>query len=184
MLLTVWPVDQRKVPPLHPVAVKVAFSVPQTVDLSVLTEGAEGRSAVPMVMATELAEVPQAEAQTAVYVPAPTFMLTPVAPLDQVTVPAQPLAVKVAVSVPHTKVLFARILGAAGVSEVPMVVATELAEVPHAVVHVTVYVPLPTCMLVPVAPLDQFRVPVQPLAVKVAFSSPHTLSLSAVTDGD
>lgn len=101
------------------------------------------------------------------------------APLDQFTLPAQPLAVSVAFSSPHTFSLSAVTAGAAGLFVVPMVMLTELAEVPQSVVQVTVYVPLPTWILLPVAPLDQFKVPEQPLAVKVAFSASQTAKRSA-----
>ena len=71
-------------------------------------------------------------------------MLVPVAPLDQVTVPAHPVAVSVAFSPSHTVGLSALIDGADGLSEVPMVTGLDAAEVPQLVVQVAVYVPTPT----------------------------------------
>lgn len=65
-------------------------------------------------------------------------MLLPVAPVDQVTVPAHPVAVNVALSVPQTVVLSALTDGAAGLSEVPIVTGFEADEVPQAVVQVAV----------------------------------------------
>ena len=43
--------------------------------------------------------------------------------------------------------------------------------------------PAPTSFVVPVPPTDQVTVPLQPLAVKVAFSVPHTVDLLVVKVG-
>lgn len=65
-------------------------------------------------------------------------MLLPVAPVDQVIVPAHPVAVSVAFSPSHTVVLSALTDGAAGLSEVPIVTGSEAGDVPHVVVQVAV----------------------------------------------
>ena len=69
-----------------------------------------------MVMLTEFEfpEVPQLVVHVAVYVPDPASLLVPTPkPPDQVIVPpTQPDAVSVALSVPHTEVLLATIVGA------------------------------------------------------------------------
>ena len=58
---------------------------------------------------------------------------------DHVIVPpAQPVAVKVALSVPQTSVLLVAITGAAEVVPVPIVIVFEATEVPQVVVHVAV----------------------------------------------
>jgi hypothetical protein len=118
-----------------------------------------------------------------VYVPAPTSIDVPVDPLLQATVPAQPEAVSVAFSVPHTCDLLAATVGADG--RVPVVIVTEFdaALVPQVVVQVAVYVPAPTSIDVPVDPLLQATVPAQPEAVSVAFSVPHTCDLLVATVG-
>jgi hypothetical protein len=143
MLFPVAPFDQFRIPE-QPVAVTVAFSSPHTVNLSALTAGASGFSEVPMVTAMDAPDVPQLVEHVAVYVPGPTWIDDPVAPLDQFTVPAHPLAVSVAFSSPHTFSLSAVTAGAAGLFVVPMVTDWDAADVPQAVVHVTLYVPLPT----------------------------------------
>jgi hypothetical protein len=105
------------------VAVKVAVSVPQILVLVVLIEG--GLEPVPIVMtiAFELPLSPQELLQIAVYVPAvATLILVPVVALLHFTVPTQPDAVNVAVSVPHKLVLFELIVG--GVGSVPVLMVT------------------------------------------------------------
>ncbi len=106
--------------------------------MSALTDGAAGLAEVPIVTGAEATDVPQLVVQVAVYVPAPAWMLVPVALFDQVTVPAQPLAVSVAFSLSHTVSLSALTDGAAGFTEVPMVTGSEDDDVPHSVVHVAV----------------------------------------------
>ena len=51
---------------------------------------------------------------------------------------AQPVAVKLALSVPQITVLFAEITGATGDGLVPIVIVFELPDVPQLVVHVAV----------------------------------------------
>lgn len=105
--------------------------------LEVIT-GADGFSDVPIVIVFDTADTPHSVVQVAVYVPAPTSAVVPVAELDQVTVPAQPVAVNIAFSVPHTAVLSDVITGAAGLSEVPMIIVLEATDVPQSEVQVAV----------------------------------------------
>ena len=110
-------------------------------------------------------------------------MLTPVAPVDQVIVPAHPAAVTVAFSPPHTVALSALTDGAAGLADVPIVTGADATDVPQLVVQVAVYVPAPTWITLTVWPVDHVMAPAQPVAVSVAFSPSHTVALSALTDG-
>ena len=102
-----------------------------------------------------------------------------------ITPSAQPNAVKVAFSTPHTTVLFVDITGANGPGLVPIVIGFEFPEVPQLVVHVAVYVPAPTSFVVPTPkPADQVIVPPsQPEAVRVALSDPHIEVLLATIVG-
>ena len=67
-------------------------------------------------------------------------MLVPVPKLpDQVMVPPiQPVAVKLALSVPHTSVLLVAITGATGATPVLIVIVLDTADVPHELVQVAV----------------------------------------------
>ena len=124
--------------PSQPVAVNVAFSPSQHTVLSVLITGADGGLPVLIVTVLLLPEVPQLLLHVAVYVPAPTSIVVPVAPVLHVTVPVQLVAVKVAVSVPHTSVLLEAIVGADGGVPVVIVTVLLLAEVPHTLYHTAV----------------------------------------------
>ena len=178
MLVPVEPLLQVTVPP-QPVAVSVAVSLPHKLVLLLAIVGAFGVDPVVITTAFDAPLVPQVVVHIAVYVPAvPTAMLVPVEPLLQVTVPPQPVAVKVAVSLPHKLVLLLAIVGALGEPPIVITIAFDAPLVPHAVIHVAVYVPaVPTVMLVPVEPLLQATVPPQPVAVRVAVSLPHKLVL-------
>ena len=134
------PPDQVTVPPLHPTAVKIAFSTPQIIVLFADIDGAVGVAPVDIVTLFEFPEVPQLVVHVAVYVPAPTSFVRPVPnPPDQVSVPPlQPAAVNVAFSVPQSVVLFVDIVGAVGVAPVVIVTLFEFPEVPQPVVHVAV----------------------------------------------
>jgi hypothetical protein len=113
-------------------------------------------------------------------------MLAPVEPLLQVIVPpVQPTAVKVAFSPSQHTVLSVLITGTGGVGFVPIIIVFELPEVPQLVVHVAVYVPGPTSLLVPTPnPADQVIVPpTHPVAVKVALSFEQTLLTLLVNTG-
>jgi hypothetical protein len=180
------------VPPTQPVTVKVAFSVAHTFVLLAEITGAVETEPVPMVIGFETNELPHALTQVAVYVPAPTSFVAPVPkPDDQVIVPSvQPVAVKIAFSVPQTLVLLTEITGAVGARLVPMVIEFETNELPHALTQVAVYVPAPTSFVAPVPKPDDHVIvpPTQPVAVNVAFSVPQILVLlteitGAVGDG-
>lgn len=138
MLLPVAPVDHTIVP-VHPVAVSVAFSPSHTIVLSVWMDGVAGPSEIPIVTGTEMSEVPQWVVQVAVKVPAyPIWMLAPVAPVDQVTVPAQPAAVSVAFSPAHINALSVLTDGTSGLSEVFIITGTDFSDVPQVVAQVAV----------------------------------------------
>jgi len=184
MLLPVEPLLHFTVPP-QAVAVKVAFSSPHKLALSLVIIGALGVPPVVIITAFELPLVPQAVVQVAVYVPAvPTVMLLPVEPLLHLTVPPQPLAVKVAFSTPHKLILSALMVGADGVPPLVITNTFEVALVPQAFTQTAVYVPA-VLTVIPgvVAFVLHFNVPVHPVAVNVAVSLPHRLNLSAVTVG-
>jgi hypothetical protein len=139
-----------------------------------------------MVIVFELPDVPQLVVHVAVYVPAPTSLVVPTPPPDHVIVPpAQPVAVSVALSVPQTVVLLDVITGAAGAGPLLIVTVFEADEVPQELTHVAVYVPAPTSLDAPVPkPPDHVIVPSeQPVAVKVAFSTPQTTVLLVETTG-
>jgi hypothetical protein len=113
-------------------------------------------------------------------------MLAPVALFDHLIVPsAQPVAVNGTVSLPHT-CPDPEITGAAGAGLVPIVMLLDTGDTPHDVEHVAVYVPAPTCTLAPVpALLDHVIVPpVQPVAVSVTLSVPHTWPDPEITGAD
>ena len=65
-------------------------------------------------------------------------MLMPVLPVDQVIVPAHPVAVIVAISSPHTVALSVVNTGADAVADVPIVTVLDAADTPHDVVQVAV----------------------------------------------
>jgi hypothetical protein len=90
-------------------------------------------------MLFELMLVPQLFVQVAVYVPAPTWIDVCVLPLgDQVTVPAQPTAVKVTCCVPQILVALAETTGAFGVPPLWICMLVELMLVPQLFVQVAV----------------------------------------------
>ena len=65
-----------------------------------------------------------------------------------------------------------------------MVITVDAPLVPQLLIHVALYVPAAlTVILVPVAFVFHFTVPVQPVAVKVAVSLLHKLALSLATIG-
>jgi hypothetical protein len=109
----------------------------------------------------------------------------PVAALLHTIVPAQPVAVNVAASLPHRLVLVVLIDGE--LEPVPIVITTafEFPLSPQLVLQIAVYVPaVVTLMLVPVEALLHFTVPTQPEAVNVAVSVPHKLNLFELIVGD
>jgi len=66
MLDPVEPLLQVIVPPVQPVAVKVAFSPSQHIVLSVLITGTGGAGFVPIIIVFEVPDVPQLVVQVAV----------------------------------------------------------------------------------------------------------------------
>jgi hypothetical protein len=175
--------DQVIIPPSQPAAVIVVLSAVQ-ISLAPDRTGATGAGLVPIVTSLEAPEVPQASVQVAVYLPGPTSLVVPVPNVpDQVIVPpAQPLAVKVTVLVPHTSDAPV-ITGAAAIGLVPIVIVTA-PDGPHSFAHVAEYVPGPTSLVNPVPKLfDQVIVPpAQPEAVIVVFSFAQ-ISLAPVKIG-
>jgi hypothetical protein len=185
MLDVVAPVLQVIVP-VHPVEIKVAFSVPQTPILSVEITGAAG-VLLRLITVPWLGSLsPQAFLHVAVYVPAVlTTMLVVVAPVLQVTVPVHPDTVNVAVSVPQIELLLAVIVGTTGIVVVVITITLLGTLSPQVLVQVAVYVPaVLTEMLEPVAPVLHFTVLLHPEAVSVAVSVPQRLTLLALMIGD
>ena len=83
---------------LQPLAVNVAFSVPQTVVLSGVIVGVVGVGKVLITTGVDELPSPHSFLQVAVYVPAVlTVKVLPVAPVLHTTTLAQPVAVKVTV---------------------------------------------------------------------------------------
>ena len=121
------PDDHVIVPVSQPVAINVAFSVPQTVVLFVVITGAVGNGPLVIVTVFDADDVPHEFTQVAVYVPTPTSLVAPVPkPDDHVIVPSvQPVAVNVAFSVPQTVVLFVLITGDTGAGRVVIVIVFE-----------------------------------------------------------
>ena len=97
--------------------------------------------------------------------------------------PVAQAAVSRVVSPSQTVVFSAATTGAAGVLPVPITTGVEAGEAPHEVTHVAVYVPAPTCLGLAVVLSFHCTVPLAQVAVRVAFSSPHTLVLFAVICG-
>ena len=67
-----------------------------------------------------------------------TVIVVPVALVLHFTVPPQPVAVNVAVSVPHKLVLLLAMVGAVGEPPVVIIIAFDAPLVPHADIHVAV----------------------------------------------
>jgi hypothetical protein len=132
--------DQVTVPPVQPVAVNVALSVPQIDVLLAVIVGATEAGLAVMVTELEARDVPQLVVQVAVYVPAPTSLVVPVPnPPDQVTVPPeQPVAVRTAFSVPQTVNLLADILGAVGTTPFSILIILEARLIPQEFLHFAV----------------------------------------------
>lgn len=172
------------VPP-QPVAVRIAESLPHKLVLLLAIVGAPGGVPVVIITTFDAPLVPQAVVHIAVYVPAVlTIMLLPVALLLHFTVPPQPVAVKVAVSLPHKLVLLLAMVGELGEPPVVITITFEVGLVPQELIQTAVYVPaVLTVMLVAVALVLHFKEPLQPVATKVAVSLPQILSLSLVIVG-
>ena len=125
--------------PVQPVAVNVALAPLHKLLLLVAIVGTPGVVRVVIVTTFDAPLVPQLLLQVAVYVPAVlTVILVPVAFVLQVTVPAQPVAVNVAVSLLHRLVLLVAIVGAFGVVPVVMVTTFDAPLVPQLLLQVAV----------------------------------------------
>jgi hypothetical protein len=171
ILKPVAPVDHVIVPPTQPVAVMVATWPSQHSVLSAFNSGAAVNGNLPIVI-VDAGDVPHASEQVAVYVPGPTSFGDPVPKLfDHVIIPpSQPLAVIVVLS--EIQISFAPVnTGAVGAGLVPIVTSLDNTEMPQVVaplfVHVAVYLPGPTNLLVPVPKLPDHVIvpPKQPSAV-------------------
>ena len=102
----------------------------------------------------------------------------PCEPLLQFTFPLQPLAVNVALSPVQMVVLSLVIVGVVGLTPVLMMIEFEALLVPQTVVQLAVYVPEAlTSMLLPLTPVLHTKLPVQPVAVNVAFSPSQQIVL-------
>ena len=114
-----------------------------------------------------------------------TTIDAPVAPFDHVTVPAQPVAVKVDFSPAQTVSALTVITGGVGVVTVTVLgVDAKLTQSPTLQVAVYVVVALgDTVIDAPVAPVDQVTVPVQPVAVSVALPPTQMVSDEQVITG-
>lgn len=113
-----------------------------------------------------------------------TVILLLLAPVLHFTVPPQPVAVRIAVSLPQSIVLVLAIVGADGLPPEVIVITLDAPLVPQLLTQTALYVPAePTDKVLPVAFVFHFTVPPQPLAVKIAVSLPHKLVLLAVTVG-
>jgi hypothetical protein len=179
MLLPVAVVLHFKLP-VQPVAVNVAVSALHKLVLFDKITGATGLP--PVVITTTLLTPlsPQLLIHVAVYVPAVlTLMLLPVALVLHFKLPLQPVAVNVALSPLHKLVLVDEITGAPGFAPVPITISFDLGLTPHIVSQTTEYVPAAlTVMLLPVAFVLHFKVPLQPVAVKIALSPVQIVVLS------
>jgi hypothetical protein len=171
--------------PVHPVAVKIAVSLLHRLILLLAIVGAIGVEPVVITIGADEPLVPQLLLHVAVYVPdVVTMMLAPVAVLLHVTVPKQPLAVKVALAPLHKLLLVVVIDGAVGVLPVLITTGVESALSPQLLLHVAVYVPeMLTVILVPVAFVLHVTVPAQPVAVKVALAPLHKVLLVVAIAG-
>ena len=158
----------------------VAVSLSHTTVTLAVMAGAPGLLPWVITIGVEAGEVPQSVLQVAVYVPAPTWIELPVAPLLHTMVPLAQTAERVALSVPHIALVLVATLGATGVLPLPIVIGSDATEVPQLLTQVAVYVPAPTEIERPVAPLLQVRIPPEGHEpARVTFSSPHTVSLFA-----
>ncbi len=108
-----------------------------------------------------------------------TLILLPVAVVLHLIVPAQPVALKVALSPLHKLVLFDEITGADGFTPLPITISFDLGLTPQIFSHTTEYVPAAlTVMVLLVEFVLHFKVPLQPVAVNVAVSPVQIVVLS------
>ena len=107
--------------------------------LSAVTIGADGLFPVVIITAFDAPLVPQLLLHVAVYVPdVVTVILAPTALLLQVTVPAQPVAVNVALAPLHKLLSLADMLGAFGLFPVVIITAFDAPLVPQLLLQVAV----------------------------------------------
>ena len=111
-------------------------------------------------------------------------MLLPVAAVLHLILPLQPVALNVALSPLHKLVLFDEITGADGFAPVPITISFDFGLTPQIVSHTTEYVPAAlTLIVLLVAFVLHFKLPLQPLAVNVALSPVQIVVLSLVIAG-
>lgn len=114
-----------------------------------------------------------------------TVIEAPVAPFDQVTVPAQPVAVSVAL--PPKQMVSELHVTTGGVTVITvMVFAADGALTQSPTLHVAVYEVVAVGLTVieaPVAPVDHVTVPAQPAAVKVALPPEQIVSFEQLITG-
>ncbi|CAH0998062.1 hypothetical protein EMA8858_04197 [Emticicia aquatica] len=124
--------------PAQPAAVKVAVSASQMVVLEAVTVGGFGLSPILIMISFDLGLIPQIVSHLAEYVPAVTLIIVPVALVLQTTVPLQPVAVNVAVSVPQIVNLLAVIVGVVGVTPVCISIVFDAELCPQLLLQVAV----------------------------------------------
>ena len=111
-------------------------------------------------------------------------MLLPVAFVLHLIVPLQPVALNVALSPLHKLVLVEEITGAAGFTPMPITISFDFGLTPQSVSHTTEYVPAAlTVIVLLVAFVLHFKVPLQPVALNVALSPVQIVVLSLVIVG-
>lgn len=125
--LVVEPFDHVIVPVVHPLAVKLAVSLPQIVVLFEVITGADGLSPFLISITFDALLTPHRFSHVALYVPATLATnVLPVAPVLHLIVPfVQPLAVKLAVSLPQIVSLFVEIVGVLGFVLVLIMIASD-----------------------------------------------------------
>jgi hypothetical protein len=128
--------DHVMIPPVQPVAVSVTLSVPHTSPDPDIT-GASGAGRLVTVTEVDDGLSPHSFLHFALYVPAPTLIVSVVkaVPLHTMLDPTgHPLAVMLTVSVPHTVPPPVK-LGAPGVVALRMLITFDEADSPHEVEH-------------------------------------------------
>jgi hypothetical protein len=139
VVLPVAPLLHTMMPDAHGVAVRVTVCPVQQMSLSAVIVGGAGVVPVVIVITFDTPLVPQLLLQVAVYVPATlTVMLDPLAFVLHLTVPVQPSAVNVAVSLLHKLDLLLVSIGAPGVLPVVIITAFDAPLVPQLLLQVAV----------------------------------------------
>jgi hypothetical protein len=165
--------------PTQPFAVNNALSPTQILVLSVIITGGFGLLVWLITIGLLAKLLPQALLHVAVYVPAAfTVIVFVVAPVLHVKLPTQPLTLNFVLSPTQIPVLPVIIKGALGLLPVLITISFDLGLTPQIVSHTTVYVPATlTVIRLVVAPVLQFKIPLQPLALNIALSPTHNTSL-------